>query len=84
MDELNAIVNDLEIITTLFVNEPVTITAEDARLIIEFLTWLKEIERISEDAFKDPTTDNIDLYRAQALAKIYAIFLYKGKTIKEV
>lgn len=43
---------------------------------------LQEIERIAREAFNDPDTQDINLYRAQALANIYAIFEYDGATIK--
>lgn len=43
---------------------------------------LQEIERIAREAFNDPETQDINLYRAQALANIYAIFEYDGATIK--
>lgn len=37
---------------------------------------LNKIKKICEDAFNNPDTQDIDKYRAQALANIYAIFLY--------
>lgn len=37
---------------------------------------LKKIKKICDDAFNNPDTQDIDKYRAQALANIYAIFLY--------
>lgn len=43
---------------------------------------LQEIERIAREAFNNPETQDINLYRAQALANIYAIFEYDGATIK--
>lgn len=44
--------------------------------------YLKTIEDIARDAFNDPETLDINYYRAQALANIYAIFEYNGTTIK--
>lgn len=44
---------------------------------------LKEIEKIAREAFSNPDTQDINLYRAQALAKIFQIFEYKGATIGE-
>ena len=44
---------------------------------------LDRIENMAREAFSDPATDDINLYRAQALANIFAIFEYDGKTIKE-
>lgn len=38
---------------------------------------LAKIEQICKDAFSDPETQDINLYRAQALANIYAIFIYE-------
>ena len=37
---------------------------------------LKKIEEICRDAFSTPDTQDINLYRAQALANIYAMFIY--------
>lgn len=37
---------------------------------------LNKIEEICKDAFSNPDTQDINLYRAQALANIYALFLY--------
>lgn len=37
---------------------------------------LKKIEEICRDAFNNPNTQDINLYRAQALANIYAMFIY--------
>jgi hypothetical protein len=42
---------------------------------------LEAIERICREAFSQPDTLNVDLYRAQALANVYGIFLYDGATI---
>ena len=42
---------------------------------------LQEIEMIARAAFSNPDTQDINLYRAQALAKIFHIFEYKGATI---
>jgi len=44
---------------------------------------LSKIEAIARDAFNDPDTQDINLYRAQKLADIFAIFEYDGATIKE-
>ena len=35
---------------------------------------LEIIEKITRDAFNNPETCDLDLYRAQALAKILAVF----------
>lgn len=43
---------------------------------------LQEIERITRAAFNNPETQDINLYRAQALANILAVFEYNGATIK--
>lgn len=40
------------------------------------LDKLAKIEQICKDAFSDPETQDINLYRAQALANIYHLFLY--------
>lgn len=37
---------------------------------------LAKIEQICKEAFSDPETQDINLYRAQALANIYHLFLY--------
>lgn len=37
---------------------------------------LAKIEQICKDAFSDPETQDINLYRAQALANVYHLFLY--------
>lgn len=37
---------------------------------------LAKIEQICKDAFSNPETQDINLYRAQALANIYHLFLY--------
>lgn len=47
------------------------------------LDRLEQIERIARDAFSDPDTQDINLYRAQALAKIFQIFEYDGATLKK-
>ena len=83
MDELNSMINDFKLLTTLFSNAPLTISNSDSRDVIKYLTWLKAIGKICEQAFGDPETEDINLYRAQALANIYAIFQYDGKTLKE-
>lgn len=83
MDELIRMINDFKLLTTLFTNVPLTISNSDARDVIKYLTWLKTIGEICEQAFSDPETEDINLYRAQALANIYAIFQYDGKTLKE-
>ena len=44
---------------------------------------LREIERIAREAFSNPETQDINLYRAQKLADIFAIFEYNGATIKD-
>lgn len=41
------------------------------------LDKLAKIEQICKDAFSDPETQDINLYRAQALANIYHLFLYE-------
>lgn len=43
----------------------------------EAKTKLNEIEEIARDAFNDPDTLDINLYRAQALAKVLQIFEYE-------
>ena len=40
------------------------------------LDKLAKIEQICKEAFSDPETLDINLYRAQALANIYHLFLY--------
>lgn len=42
---------------------------------------LREIEKITREAFNNPETQDINLYRAQALANILAVFEYHGATI---
>lgn len=37
---------------------------------------LSKIESIAREAFSDPDTQDINLYRAQALARIFQIFEY--------
>ena len=44
---------------------------------------LQAIEKITREAFNNPDTRDINLYRAQALANILAVFEYDGATIKE-
>lgn len=43
-----------------------------------YLGLLTKIEEIAREAFRDPETQNITLYRAQKLADILAIFEYGG------
>lgn len=71
---------DLKSTTSIFVRYP------DGR-VVSFIRedraeWLNEIEKIARDAFDNPDTLSINLYRAQALAKIYQIFEYNGSTIE--
>ena len=40
------------------------------------LDRLEKIEKIAREAFSDPDTQDINLYRAQALARIFQIFEY--------
>ena len=47
------------------------------------LDRLEQIEKIARDAFDNPETLSIPLYRAQALARIYQIFEYDGATLKK-
>ena len=42
---------------------------------------LAAIEKICKQAFNDPDTRSIDLYRAQALANVYGVLLYNGANI---
>lgn len=42
---------------------------------------LEAIERICREAFSQPDTNNLEYFRAQALANVYGIFLYDGATI---
>lgn len=42
---------------------------------------LEKIEEIAREAFNSPVTGDINLYRAQKLADIFAIFEYDGATI---
>ena len=42
---------------------------------------LTAIEKIAREAFSNPVTSNINLYRAQKLADIFAIFQYDGLTL---
>ena len=59
---------------------------EQLKLLVELKAArikLQEIERIAREAFSDPETQDINLYRAQALAKIFQIFEYDGATIKK-
>lgn len=71
---------ELKSTTSIFVRYP------DGR-VVSFIRedragWLDEIENIAREAFSDPDTRDINLYRAQALAKIYQIFEYNGSTIE--
>lgn len=43
------------------------------------LSLLSEIETIARDAFNDPETLDINLYRAQALARIFQLFEYNNE-----
>lgn len=43
------------------------------------LSLLSEIEKIARDAFNDPDTLDINLYRAQALARIFQLFEYNNE-----
>lgn len=56
---------------------------ETVNAIVDLRSWLDNIERIARDAFSDPETQDINLYRAQALAKIFQIFEYDGATLKK-
>ena len=82
MDELRKTINDLQLLNVLFPG-PLSLSKEDIKEIIKYLTWLRKIGEIAEEAFNNPETANIGIYREQALANIYAIFLYDGKTLKE-
>lgn len=42
---------------------------------------LEKIEEIAREAFSSPVTGDINLYRAQKLADIFAIFEYDGATV---
>lgn len=66
-DDYNEIVEQLKLLVEL----------KEARI------KLQEIERIAREAFSNPDTLDINLYRAQALAKIFQIFEYNGATIGE-
>lgn len=48
-----------------------------------YLELLTKIEEIAREAFRDPETQNITLYRAQKLADILAIFEYGGAPKEE-
>ena len=50
-------------------------------LLSEAEAKLAKIEEIARDAFNDPDTLDINLYRAQALAKIYQMFIYDTKEV---
>ena len=52
-------------------------------LAIKALRNIDKIEEITREAFNNPETQDINLYRAQALANILAVFEYDGATIKE-
>lgn len=63
-------------------------TIEEITSQLEILIELKEarirlsrIEEIAREAFNQPDTADIDLYRAQKLAEIFQIFEYNGSTI---
>lgn len=43
------------------------------------LSLLSEIETIARDAFNNPETLDINLYRAQALARIFQLFEYNNE-----
>lgn len=43
------------------------------------LSLLSEIEKIARDTFNDPETLDINLYRAQALARIFQLFEYNNE-----
>jgi hypothetical protein len=71
---------DLKSTTSIFVRYP------DGR-VVSFIRedraeWLDRIEKMVRDAFNSPETRDENLYRAQALAKIYQIFEYNGSTIE--
>lgn len=72
---------NLESTTEIFIHFP------DGRVVryirSDRLDRLEQIERIARDAFSDPDTQDINLYRAQALAKIFQIFEYDGATLKK-
>ena len=58
--------------------------AEQLELLVELKAariQLQKIERIAREAFSNPDTQDINLYRAQALANIFAVFEYHGATI---
>ena len=51
--------------------------SEELKLFVELkasIDKLEIIEKITRDAFNNPDTCDLDLYRAQALAKILAVF----------
>ena len=66
-----------------------TISADEAIKRIEDIVSSKSrrrllvIEKIAREAFNDPDTQDINLYRAQKLADIFALFEYDGATINK-
>ena len=52
-------------------------------LLSEATEKLDKIEKITREAFNNPDTRDINLYRAQALANILAIFEYDKATTRE-
>lgn len=60
----------------------VSVSAEYIKIVAGMRTdsgKLAKIEQICKDAFSDPETLDINLYRAQALANIYHLFIYDEK-----
>lgn len=75
-----------------FKGKPNVNTLQEADSLEQVAKWLEElkearaklktIEDITREAFNNPNTLNIELYRSQALANIFAIFQYNGATLK--
>lgn len=55
---------------------------ETITLIYNLSSMLSVIEEKSIEAFNNPDTRDINLYRAQKLAEIFQIFEYNGSTIE--
>lgn len=66
---------DQEVIKSLTSELEVLVELKEARI------RLNRIETLAREAFADPETLDINLYRAQKLAEIYQIFEYNGSTI---
>ena len=81
-ENLDTTINDLKLLLALFGDlKTKTFYNDDIEKIVKYLEALSKIKNITVDAFNNPETQDINLYRAQALANIKAVFVYELKEV---